>query len=463
MRRRSIDLTDITLPDFGLPTSEPHVPPAVYQLRLEEARRRARAAGYDALLVYGDREHFANLAYLTAYDPRFEEALLIVVPGRRPTLLIGNEGMAYSTICPYEIERVLYQSFSLISQPRDRIRPLREIIASAGIHGGERVGVVGWKYYSPAEVDDPVHWIEAPTFLVDTLRSIGCDAQNAGALFMATDGLRACNEVDQLAVFEFAATWSSQSVRDLLFAIRAGMTELEAFRLLRLNGLPLSYHPLLNSGKERTGLGLAGPTARRLEIGDPVLVALGVWGSNTARAGFLVKDAAQLQPSIRDYVPKLVAPYFGAVVDWYEHIGIGVTGGELYDGIHRNLGAPFFGVSLNPGHLIHMDEWVSSPVYPGSTERLASGMAVAVDVIPATGTEYHTTNIEDAIALADRELRDEFSRAYPEAWTRILRRRAFMTEILGIQLPEEVLPFSNIPAYLPPFWLSPGQAMRLAP
>ena len=34
-------------------------------------------------------------------------------------------------------------------------------------------------------------------------------------------------------------------------------------------------------------------------------------------------------------------------------------------------------------------------------------------------------------------------------------------EVLGIQLKPEVLPFSNIPAYLPPFWLAPQQAMRL--
>jgi hypothetical protein len=119
-------------------------------------------------------------------------------------------------------------------------------------------------------------------------------------------------------------------------------------------------------------------------------------------------------------------------------------------------------VSLNPGHLIHLDEWVSSPIYRGSTQRLRSGMALQVDVIPATNSPYHTTNIEDGIALADRALREAFERQYPEAWERIQRRRTFMREVLGIKLKPEVLPFSNIPAYLPPFWLSPRQAMRVA-
>jgi len=37
-----------------------------------------------------------------------------------------------------------------------------------------------------------------------------------------------------------------------------------------------------------------------------------------------------------------------------------------------------------------------------------------------------------------------------------------MQNILGIQLKPEVLPFSNIPAYLVPFILAPTRAMRLA-
>jgi hypothetical protein len=88
-------------------------------------------------------------------------------------------------------------------------------------------------------------------------------------------------------------------------------------------------------------------------------------------------------------------------------------------------------------------------------------MAIQVDVIPATGTPYFTTNIEDGIALADEELRAEFAERYPEAWGRIMARRTFMEDELGIALKPEVLPFSNIPAYLPPYLLAPNRAMRM--
>jgi hypothetical protein len=89
-------------------------------------------------------------------------------------------------------------------------------------------------------------------------------------------------------------------------------------------------------------------------------------------------------------------------------------------------------------------------------------MAFQVDIIPATGTDYFTTNIEDGIALADESMRIAFSERYPGAWARIQARRDFMGNHLGIDLHPDVLPFSNIPAHLPPFVLSPDRAMTVA-
>jgi len=456
-----VELAEIALPEFGLPVIEPIIPATTYEARVSAARQRAAESGYDALIIYADREHFANLAYLTGFDPRFEEALLILIQDRIPTLLVGNEDMAYTAISPIELQPVLYQTFSLLSQPRSSSAPLISILRDAGLGEtpAKRIGIAGWKYFTAIETSTPDSWLEIPAYIVDILRSIGCEVYNANQIFMEPEhGLRVINDVDQLASFEFAATYGSQGLRNLLFNIQPGMSEFEAFKLIAPIGLPLCYHPVVFSG-ERTALGLASPSSRVMQIGDPVFAALGYWGSNNARGGFLVENEAMLASHIRDYVDKLVAPYFLAVVEWYAHIGIGVTGGELFNIIDRHLSDPFFGISLNPGHLIHLDEWVSSPIYRGSTQRLQSGMALQVDVIPATNTPYHTTNIEDGIALADEPLRQAFEQKYPDAWKRIQQRRAFMQDTLGIHLKPEVLPFSNIPAYLPPFWLSPQQAM----
>lgn len=84
-----------------------------------------------------------------------------------------------------------------------------------------------------------------------------------------------------------------------------------------------------------------------------------------------------------------------------------------------------------------------------------------VDVIPGTGTAYHTSNIEDGIALADEALRAEIAQKFPEMWQRIQARRQFMEKVIGIKLKPEVLPFSNIPAYLPPYMLSPQLVLQV--
>jgi hypothetical protein len=459
-----IELGTVELPSYELPAEQPSVPAETYLQRIAATEHAAAEAGLDALIVYADREHFANLCYLTGYDPRFEEALLLLVPGRAPALLVGNEGTAYARVVPPAVEVLLYQSLSLVGQDRSASPPLPDILRDAGIGrgGATRPGIAGWKYFGPADTARPAAWIDAPAFLVDELRALGCRPVNATGLFTEPGrGLRLVSDNDQLACFEFAATHGSESMRRLLHNVQPGMTELEAFSLQRPTGLPYSYHPVLVSG-ERAALGLASASGRVLRQGDPVSASLGYWGSNIARGGFLAEAARDLPGGARDYVERLVAPYFSCAAEWYETVGIGVTGGQLYDLVKRRLGDPFFGVHLNPGHFIHLDEWPSSPVYPGSGVVLTSGMALQLDIIPATGTAYHTTNIEDGIALADEAARDDLAARYPGLWQRVTTRRNFMAGVLGIRLRPEVLPLSDLAGYLPPYWLSPHLAMRRA-
>jgi hypothetical protein len=452
-------LATIDLPDFGMPAAMPELPPELYAARLERLRERMEGRGYDRLVVYADREHSANLAWLSGFDPRFEEAVLVVGPAGEPAILVGNECWGMAGAAPLHLRRHLYQDLSLPGQPRDRSAPLAEILAGEGIGRGSRVGVAGWKTYASRAT------LEVPAFLVDELRALVGAAglvENAGDLFIdPADGLRVVNEVEQLAYLEWAACQTSDGVRRLLAGLRPGMTEREAVRLLRWDGTPLSCHLMLTAGPRAT-LGLLSPSDRQIERGDRFTTAFGIWGALTCRAGFVVEDAAELPAGIGDYAERLVGPYFEAIAEWYGALRVGQTGGALHAVIDRRLGDPFFGIFLNPGHQIGLDEWVASPVAPGSTVELRSGMALQVDVIPATGTPYFTTNIEDGIALADASLRADLAARYPDAWGRIEARRRFMAEALGIALHPDVLPFSNLAALLPPFLLRPDRAMTLA-
>ncbi|MFN8457986.1 MAG: hypothetical protein U0401_25600 [Anaerolineae bacterium] len=279
-----------------------------------------------------------------------------------------------------------------------------------------------------------------------------------GSLSTPVMGSALLTSADQLAVFEFAATYCSQSVRQIIERLQPGQTELEAVQHMGLNGLPLSCHLMCSSGP-RARLGLSSPMLRVIQRGDPFFVCLGLRGGLTARGGFVVADASELPSEISDYLERLVKPYFAAAVAWYEAVGIGVSGGELQAVVEEALAGQDFGLALNPGHLIHLDEWVDSPVYPGSEIRLRSGTFIQCDIIPVIDPKYHTTNVEDTIALADASLREQLAAAYPDMWQRIQARRAFMQEVLGIKLKPEVLPFSNTAAILQPFILNHNLAM----
>jgi hypothetical protein len=456
---RRARLTTIGLPDFGVPGPRPELPPATYTERVAALRARADARAIDRLVVYADREHSANISFLTGFDPRFEEALLVIGPDDPPAILAGNECLGTAGAAPLPVRTHRFQDFSLPMQPRDRSRPLAEILAGEGIGPGSRVGVLGWKPFPDRSR------LEVPAYIADELRALVGPTgvvENANDLLMdPADGLRVINGVDQLAAFEHAATRTSNGVLRLLRGLRPGMTEAEAVRLLDWDGTPLSCHTMLTAGP-RARFGLLSPGDRPIEAGDPLTVAFGIWGALNCRAGFVAEGPTGLPDGIGDYVERLVAPYVEAVAEWYGTLRVGQVGGALQEVIDRRLGDPFFGIGLNPGHQLHLDEWVSSPVWRGSTVELRSGMCLQVDIIPATGTRWFTTNIEDGIALADEALRAAFAAGYPGAWARIQARRAFMREVIGIELHPDVLPFSSIPALLPPFLLRPDRVMSLA-
>jgi Xaa-Pro aminopeptidase len=457
-------LAQIKLPEFGVPVEKPNLEGSTYTKRYDELMKRIATSGADAVVIYADREHSANMAWLTGFDPRFEEALLIAIPSREPVILTGPENFGVAVSAPLPMEVHLYQPMGLMGQDRSSTPALSELLVEAGIKNGMKIGVCGWKYFSKQEHPDCQSWIEIPAYIVDTLRKISGEnghLYNAGALFMAPEnGLRATNTIDELARYEFAACHTSEAIKRVVHCTRPGMQEFEATQALQSIGIPLSCHPMLSSGK-RAWHGLLSPTSRIIEIGDAITSAYGVQGALNCRAGWLAHDADDLPHPVRDYVDVLVAPYFEAIVEWLEAIEIGIEGGTLDAIIRRRLGDPFFGIKLNPGHLIHLEEWMHTPISKGSQTRLRSGMAIQVDVIPGTGSPYFTTNIEDGIALLDEKGRTQFAEKYPQAFDRISLRREFMKDQLGINLKPDCLPFSSIAGWLPPFWLSPERAMTV--
>ncbi|PZQ95841.1 MAG: hypothetical protein DI533_17495 [Cereibacter sphaeroides] len=454
-------LKEITLPDYGLPRQIPQLTASVYKDRFARFMDLVRGMGLDAVVVYGDREHCANISYLTGFDPRFEEALLIAAKGKTPAILTGPENVGLAAVTPLGTEALLWPGFGLMGQDRTKARNLADVLSDAGLSRGQKIGLVGWKYFLPDEIEGAATATDLPAYLAAAISRFGTTVNATGLLMDPATGLRATIEIDELARFEFLATHSSESIKRVLFGLKPGMTEFEAASLMRPLGLPVCCHPMLSSGA-RAKFGLCSPSGRVIEKGDMLTMAFGYQGSLTARAGYVVESADELPDGAKDYAERLVAPYFEAAAEWYETIGIGVTGGTIDAMVRARLDNDFFRLALNPGHLIHIDEWMNSAVQPGNQTAFHSGQAIQIDMIPATGSVYFTSNIEDGIALLDESGRAAFAERFPEAWGRIEARRAFMADALGIRIKPEVLPFSNLSGWLPAYLLSPGLAMSRA-
>ncbi|MEY3308247.1 MAG: hypothetical protein RLZZ413_2285 [Pseudomonadota bacterium] len=454
-------LIRIDWPETGLPDVPPDPSPAERTGRLAAVRAEMARRGLGALVVYGDREHAANLHWLTGFDPRFEEALLVVRP-EDALLIAGNECLPYtqiSSLVESGAIRVAHcASFSLISQPRGTAR-LADILA-AEVPAGERVGAAGWKYFGADEVDDPDTALDLPAFIADPLRARAGSVVNATDLFMHPGhGLRCTVDAGEIARLEFANQMAASALRRMVFAFAEGMTDFAAFEAAAVGGLPLGCHATFATGA-RAAQGLSGPTGQVLRRGSPISFNICHWGANICRAGWLASGPQDLPEAARGYLDAFAGPYLEGLSDWFGLMRPGVSGGAVWQRVMARLPHDTFGIDLNPGHLIGLDEWISSPIYEGSDLPLRSGMAMQCDVIPGHA-QYGSTRMEDGYVIADAALRADLKARFPAVAARCAARARFMRDVIGLDVPDTLLPLADTCGVIAPYLFDPELVMTL--
>jgi hypothetical protein len=449
-----VHLKQVTLPVFGELGEQPKIPTAIHEARANAAYDRA---GADWLAVYADREHFGNIVFLSGFEPRFEEALLLLGPRGKRVLITGNESESYAVIARLPGLTVLRsQSLSLMAQDRTQQPRFIDRLGDAGIKPGDTVALVGWKYLEPEEDDNYASGFFVPAAYVQMFeRLIGSqDAlRDATPILMHPEtGLRATIDADQIAAFEWAATRCSLALWRIVSGVREGDREFDAVARMGYSGDPLNVHTMFaSSAPGEPVIGLRSATGRKLQRGDGVTTAIGLWGGLASRAGLF--DTAN------DDFLKLAKAYFEALITWYETADIGVAGGDLHAAVTDKLASAGLKSALNPGHLTGHEEWMHSPVRPGSLDKLRSGMPFQIDVIPTPLPEGQSLNCEDPVTFAEAALRSELKARHLACYTRIEARRAFMRDSLGIDVKPSILPLSSTPLYLPPFWLRPDHVL----
>ena len=199
---------------------------------------------------------------------------------------------------------------------------------------------------------------------MDTLRELAGREKvtNATAILMNPDtGLRTFCSPAEIAYFEYTNVLASEGMKRMLFGMREGMTDHEPGETGRLQrrapGLP--HDPGHRRLTRPVGTG-----RRALRRGTPLSTNLCYWGSNCCRAGWIASSARDLPPDAQDYVENFAGPYFEVMAEWFDRLRIGTPGGELARLIAEKLPFEKFGIFLNAGHLIHLDEWLSSPTIP---------------------------------------------------------------------------------------------------
>ncbi len=458
-------LIEIEWPEFGKCSYPQQASCEEFQSRIDATRFAMDKRGLSHLVIYGDREHFANLAYLTGFDPRFEEAILVLGCNKTPLLVVGNECMGYLGISPLwasgKLRSERFQPFSLLSQPREDSRRIKDIFSEEGIRRNSTVGCAGWKYFSAQDHSLEDRTIEIPAYVVDTLRDLTSHeiVVNATDILMHPGyGLRTFCSPSEITYFEYTNILASEGMKQILFGISEGMEDHDLAQLAGYNGEPLGCHMTMKVGNNH--LGLSGPRGEKVRRGSTLSANVCYWGSNCCRAGWVARSAADLPLEAQGYVSEFAGPYFEAMTEWFHLLRIGQQGWQLEELIRTRLPYENFQIFLNPGHLIHLDEWVSSPIYRNSVVPIHSGMIFQSDIIPYNEI-YFSTRMEDGYVIADDGLRRRLQAHSPSCYDRCQKRRKFMTDTLGIELPEEILPLSNMAGILPPYLFAPNLILAL--
>ena len=414
--------------------------------------------GFDAVVVYADLEHGSNFEYLCGFLPRFEEELLILHANGKAFMVLGNENLNKAGKARIEAVPIHMPHFSLPNQPMQTEKSVAQILASCELEDAEKIGLIGWKNFT-SHVEDNHLLFDLPYFLVEALKTVCGKAQftNAAYLLIGENGVRTTNNANEFAHYEYGAALAGNCILKTMDRLKVGKTEMEMAETLAADGRRHSVVTIMATGARFEKANLY-PGNKQIQCGDKISITTGFKGGLQSRAGYAVECAEQLPEKEQDYLKAVAIPYFQAVKTWLETIKIGINGNDLYEAVETVLPKEEYGWTLNPGHLCADEEWMSSPIYPQSEETLQSGMLFQIDIIPSVNG-YGGVSCESGILLADEQLRKAIAKEYPAVWERIVKRRAYMQEVLGIRIQEDVLPTSMATAYLRPYLLKKEMAL----
>ncbi len=333
----------------GIYWDQAALPPAVFEERLRRVQAAIAEAGDDAWLMYGDGQRYAPVAYVGHFLPRTRSALALVPRSGKPILLasVGPRDLpAVKTLTPIEDIRPFSQL------PREAIRLLTEQRlgqAQVGLVGARgQLPVAEWQAIS-SELPE-VHWQQRDD-IFNTLRAAKEPSEQAmirKAYEAVQTGLDAASHSVKPGV----------SLRQALAEVDKAMRQAgaEDVRLLVATG----------SGRLRPAGDTAVPSGQSVSLFAAAEVQR-YW----AEGGRTYGGSATLAQQALDAMAAAAKPggTAGAVAAAARAVLSSATGWE-------NTSADEYGL----GHGIGLDQEEPPVIAPGSAERVAEGVALALHV-----------------------------------------------------------------------------------
>lgn len=453
-----IKLEKVTSPTFDENVLPVQLTDETMTARKNNLLVKMQQENYDAVAIYADLEHGGNFEYFTGFVPRFEEALLVVHQNGEAYLVLGNENLNKVPFARIEAKAVHMPHFSLPNQPMETSLSVPDILKQTRLDKAKTVGLIGWKNFTSQKEDNRLLY-DLPYFLVDGLKQAAPAAifKNATYLMIGDKGLRTTNNANEIAHYEFGAMVAGNCMLNAMDQLELGKSEMEVGAYLNDLGQTPSVVTIMATGARFEKANLY-PTGKKIQLGDRISMTCGYKGGLQSRGGYAVNTKEELPEAEQDYLDRVAKPYFNAVKTWFETIAVGMNGADLYNKIEEVLPKEQYGWHLNPGHLCADEEWLASPIFPGSRETIKSGMIFQFDIIPSV-PGYSGASCEGGVVIADEQLRKTIQTNYPEMWVRMQARRSYLIEEIGIALSEEVLPMCNATAYYRPFFLNKKAAL----
>ena len=142
-------------------------------VRIRKFKNDLKNNEIQSAVIYADREHFANMHYLTGFDPRFEEALLIINVSEDVSYLItGPENQGYSNISEINLIKKNFPTFGLLGQDRRTTSSLENILFECNLKDKKKCGVVGWKYFTSDEFEKPEGKFDIPNYILNSIETV---------------------------------------------------------------------------------------------------------------------------------------------------------------------------------------------------------------------------------------------------------------------------------------------------